>query len=265
MLTSYVLDDYTANVMENLQSQSQPQSYSQHSSFVSADNTLNKTQVSFPEPKKKESGSFLGLILVIVVLSIILGGGGFLVYSNKEALPFIGFGSTLTPTPTPVSLRFSPTPFLEMTVTPTSVLDSVKADKLDKDSISISVFNGTKVPGEAKSLQEYLLNLGYSNVSIGNASRQDYIVTEVLYSKDVPDAIINEIIAKLQARYQDVRSSRGIPSKGDIEIILGYKKGYSPSPTVKKELNVSPTKGINTTSPTPTKVPTKTPTPISNL
>ncbi|MCS7092033.1 MAG: LytR C-terminal domain-containing protein [Patescibacteria group bacterium] len=254
-------DDYTARVME--ESQNQSQNYSQDQHFVSSGFSNDKTPVSFPEPKKKDSNSPIGLIVIIVVLSLILGGGGFLIYANKDALPFIG--AKQTPTPTPVSIRVSPMP-TELTPTPTP--ESVKADMIDKDSISINVLNGTGVPGEAKSVQDALLALGYSEVTIGNASKQDYVITEVLYSTSVPEAVVSEIVTELQKKYKEVKSKKGIPSKGDVEIIVGQRKGYSASPTPKKQstsvLTPTPTltKTITATAtPSLTKTPTKTPSP----
>lgn len=223
-----------------------------------------KTPVSFPELKKKGNDSPLGLVIIIVVLALILGSGGFLLYANKDSLPFIS--ASPTPTPTPLLLRASPTPIEESVFTPTP--EPVKADTVDKDTISINVLNGTGIAGEAKVMRDYLVTLGYSDIAVGNASRQDYVVTEIIYSTNVPEALINELVSGLQKKYQEVKSKKGIPSKGDIEIIVGYKKGYSPSPTATSTIRLSPTitptnaeRATSTLTPIPTKSATLTPKP----
>lgn len=242
--------------------QSQSQNYSSQQEFETVGFSSEKTPVSFPELKKKEKNSPFGLIIIIVVLALILGGGGFMLYANKDSLPFIS--ANPTPTPTPLLLKASPTPIEEITLTPTP--EPVKADVVDKDTISINVLNGTGIAGEAKVMRDYLMTLGYSDITVGNASSQNYMITEIIYSTNVPEALINELVSGLQKKYQEVKSKKGIPSKGDIEIIVGYKKGYSPSPTATSTTRLSPTitptKAVGVTS-TLTPTPTKSLTPTS--
>ncbi len=129
---------------------------------------------------------------------------------------------------------------------------------MDKKSVSISVLNGTGITGEASYLQERLEDLGYVNVKIGNASRQDYEETVVKFSSTLSKSVVEEITRELGKIYESVKTQTGNTGSFDMEITTGLRSGQTSKPVATP--TVSPTSTPKTTvTPTPTKSPTPTP------
>lgn len=202
-----------------------------------ADFSPQRTQVSFPG-EKKEKKSKKGLFIIILLIVGVLLGGGFYFFRNRGSED-----SLSEPTPT-----LSET---EITSTPTK-------EPIDKGEVSIEVMNGSGVSGEAAKLKSVLAELGYTDIEVGNAGSSDYVTTEVSFKSSIDDEVKDEIIEELENIYSSVEVKDGSIGDKDVEIIIGYKKGFTPTP--KPKATVTPTKAP-TASVSATVTPTKTPTP----
>lgn len=198
-----------------------------------------RTRVSFPNQQPEKKTSKKGLILLILLILIILGAGAWFLFGRAGTIENVG-----ETTPTPTSRP-------EPTVTPTP-------EPVDKSEVKIQVKNGTTVAGEAGKLKTVLSDLGYSDVSTGNADKTSYTSTMVKFETTVSSQVKEEIVDKLEEVYNKVEISEGSVTDGDVEIIIGYRKGVSPTPTAK--VTVAPTK-----TPTPTPKTSITPTPTGSV
>lgn len=170
--------------------------------------------VSFPQPMpRKKSG--IGKFLIIFLGLAILGVIGFLVFKG------IGGGSA-SPTSTPSVESISGTS--EVTETPSP-------EPVDKTTVSIKIENGTGIAGEAGYLQGVLANLGYTKIEVGNADSSDNTETQVTFSADLSQAVIDEITKKLESVYETVKTkTSSSQTTSDVLIITGLKKGATPKP-----------------------------------
>lgn len=158
-----------------------------------------------------EKGSKLKIIIIILVIAVILGiiAGGFYYYRSKvskkvEAPP---------PTPTPVSSTPTPTP-------------SVAIEEIDLSEYSVSLLNGSGVPGEAGNAEELLSGLEFADIKTGNAESYDYEQTEVSLKKNLAQGVYSKIEAALSETYNVSLSETTLDedSTFDIIIIVGAKK-----------------------------------------
>jgi hypothetical protein len=214
-------------------------------STTSENNTENpgRTRVGFPQPKKEKNkgkGTLIFIILAILALVLV---GFWLVFGKGKGVEEMEEGM-LTPSVFEED-SFSPSPI------PTQV-------EFDRDEISIQILNGSGISGAAGDLSDKMEDLGYSDIEVGNASNQDYETTNVTFSSSLPDEVVDEITEMLEDMYEDVDSETGSTDEYDIEIITGYPKDYSPTPTEKPSATNTPTP---TSSVTATVTPTSSPTP----
>lgn len=164
------------------------------------------------EPKSKNSGSKWVLIFIGL---LILGGAGIFFFTKSSNEPIV------TPTPS-----FNVTPIEDKTTsTPTNSPAPVK-----KDDISIEIQNGTGIPGEAKFLQDKLKVLGYSDISVGNASSTDNTVTTVTFTKTLSQTVQDEIKKELETIYKDVTVKTSSTQKSDVVIVTGLRSGQTSKP-----------------------------------
>ncbi|OGM21626.1 hypothetical protein A2714_00690 [Candidatus Woesebacteria bacterium RIFCSPHIGHO2_01_FULL_38_9] len=202
-----------------------------------------RTQVGFPQTSRPKK-SPLKIIIILIILAG-LGFGAWYVFKGRAS--------------TEESSEVSPTPTTKLTPTPTEV-------PIERENVKIQVLNGTGLSGAAGNLKKELEELGYSKLDVGNASPQNFKVTQVVFSDTVLESVKDEIQEKLEEIYQDVEAKEGDAGNHDIQISTGYPKGYTPSPTPKVTSTPKPTSGITgtpTLTPvtTPTLTPTLTPTP----
>jgi hypothetical protein len=182
-------------------------------------------EVGFPVAQPRPKAKSGRLVLLALALLILVGGGIFLfTRGSKEK------SQETTPTPTVEGTETFPTE--EPTTTPTSI---------DKSDIKIEVLNGTGIAGEAAYLQGVLKNLGYSDISAGNADSQDETVTTVTFARSLSSSIVDEITKKLEAIYEDVESKTSSTQKSDVVIVTGLKKGVTPKPTSTPTTTITPT------------------------
>lgn len=176
-------------------------------------------EVGFPlSPRPKEKSSKAGLIILIVVA--LLGVGIFLLTKRageKEIAP--------TETPTVTS---SPTP-------------TASAEPIDREEVSIEVQNGTGIAGEAAYLQGQLRSLGYTDITVGNASSTDNETTTVTFKSGLNQEVIDEITSKLEGLYDEVTTKTSSTQTKDVVIVTGLRKGQTPRPSATATPTASPT------------------------
>lgn len=191
--------------------------------------------VSFPQPAQRKKGG-IGKFLIIFLGLAILGVIGFLVFKGVS-------GGEATPTETPSVESISgssDSSSSEATPTP---------EPVDKASVSIKIENGTGIAGEASYLQGILENLGYSKIEAGNADSQDNTATQITFSADLSQAVIDEITNKLSSVYESVKTNTSSSqTSSDVIIVTGLRKGA----TAKPAATDAPT---STTSPSPSASP----------
>lgn len=220
--------------MEENENQESVQSESPQNSNQESSEGASKRDVSFPGRKRK-SKSRVRLIVFLVIILIVVGGLIFLL--TKPDFEEVD----QSPLPTPVEEEI-PTP------TP--------QEEVVREGIKVNVLNGTGISKAASSLEEKLSDLGYEDISVGNASDQDYEEAYVLFSDDLSEAVRNDILELLEDIYQGVDVGTSEPDDFEVEIITGYPVGYTPTPTEKP--TATPTKSAVTSTPTPTTTPTPT-------
>jgi hypothetical protein len=195
--------------------------------------------VSFPtvgQPKKAGSPKTLLILGVLILVGIL----GYVAFKNASD----NGGSESTSSPTPVSVETS-APVSTSTATPA-----------DKSKVKIEVQNGTGITGEAAFLQTQLKNLGYTNITVGNASSQNNTTTTVTFAKSLSSSVVDEITKKLKELYKEVEVKTSSTSTIDVLIVTGLRKGATakPSATPTPKASATPSTGASAT-PTATATP----------
>ncbi|MEK7550850.1 MAG: LytR C-terminal domain-containing protein [Patescibacteria group bacterium] len=198
--------------------------------------------VSFPtvgQPKKSGGPKTLLVLGVLVLLGIL----GFVIFKNS-------------------SKKVEPEPTSSSTLTPVEMLSpsaSSTAKPADKSKVKIQIQNGTGITGEAAFLQTQLKTLGYTTVTVGNASSQDQTVTTVTFAKSLSSDSVDELTKKLKELYKEVEVKTVATSTNDVVIITGLRKGATVKPSATPTLKTSASPTVKaSSSPTPTPTPTST-------
>jgi hypothetical protein len=212
---------------------------------VQQPNTQQQNPASFQRPSYQQTSKpgkkAKPWVIVLMLLAIVLMVGGILYFLGSR-------GQNAEPSPSPEGQIESVATFEpEPTETPMPV---------NKEEISIQILNGTGIPGEATYLQGQLRDLGFTEIEVGNADKQDYEDTQVTYSSDVSSEAMDELTSELESIFQNVDTSRGSVGSYDIQIITGLRKGQTPKPAATATPKA-------TTTPTPTSSPTASPTPTA--
>lgn len=215
----------------------------------------NQTQtpsngVSFPtvgEAPKKSNGAKTLLIAGILILVGILGFVIFKSAGKKSDTISIETTNEDTLINPPVTQTTAPTS------SPTP-LASVKP--ANKSTVTIEVQNGTGITGEAAYLQNLLKDMGYTKVTVGNASTQDAVITTVTFSKTLSTDVVDEITKKLQSVYQEVSVKTSTTQLSDVIIVTGVRKGATTKPSA-----IGTPKASSTPTSSPKVSPTATPKP----
>jgi hypothetical protein len=197
--------------------------------------TTQTPDIGFPMSSQKPKGKSNKLVFIILGLVILIGAIIFLIGRGKKE-------ETVEVSPTPAFEEVTPISSATPAATPTAT---------DKAKVVIEIQNGTGIAGEAGYLQGVLKTLGYSKITVGNATAQNATATVVTFSSTLGGAIVNEITAKLQAVYQSVQVKTATEPANDVEIVTGLRVGATAKPSA-----------TPTASPTakPSASPTATPT-----
>lgn len=167
-----------------------------------------------PQTKQKSSGSKW---LLIFIGLLILGGAGIFFFTKSGSTPIA------TPTPT-----FKTEPIQTPSVTSTPVASSAP---VKKDDVSIEIQNGTGITGEAKLLQDKLKVLGYSDITVGNASSTDNTDTTVTFAKTLSQTVQDEIKKELEKTYKTVTVKTSSTQKTDVLVLTGLRSGTTSATT----------------------------------
>jgi hypothetical protein len=183
------------------------------------------------QPKAKSNGGSKWVIIFIVLL--ILGGAGIFFFTSST--------NKISATPTP---SFGVVP-IENETTPAPVATNTPAP-VKRDAVTIEIQNGTGVPGEAKLLSDKLKELGYSDITAGNAPTTDNTETTVTFSKTVSQSVQDEIKTTLEGFYKTVNVKTSSTQKSDVVVVTGLRS----SQTTKPQSSATP-KATATSSATP--------------
>lgn len=162
-------------------------------------------------PQKKQAKKILllafAILFILIVLGVILFGKG----RGKDVedaattpTPTLAFLPTDTPEPTPTEVP-TDTPSPKVTVKPTVSPTEVKASPTgqaaaERSKLSLTVLNGSGIPGAAKGVADYLQGLGYTVTGTGNADNYDY--TDVSFNLKTGNSDLSSTLKKdLSAKY----------------------------------------------------------------
>lgn len=171
--------------------------------------------VSFPsigQPKRSSPAKtllILGIILLVGVLGYIIFKNFSTTDENQNLVPVATQEPILTP---------------EATATPSP-------KPVDKSKVKIEVQNGTGITGEAAYLQEELKKIGYTTITVGNASNQNQTKTTVTYARSLTSSLSEEITTKLKELYKEVDVKTSSTATTDVTIVTGLKKGATGKPS----------------------------------
>ncbi len=178
-----------------------------------------------------------GILILLIIIAFVIG---FLIFRNQS--------------PT-IEIETDKTSSIDETSPTTSPMPS--PEPIERDEVTIQVLNGTGIAKEAGFLQEQLEDLGYSQIDVGNADDEDFVETTVTFVSSLSQEAIDEITAELEEIYEGVDTNT-TDSEGDyqVQIIIGYRKGHTPTPTEAATPTPTPEEDV-----TPTSTPSATPTP----
>ncbi|MEK7497860.1 MAG: LytR C-terminal domain-containing protein [Patescibacteria group bacterium] len=184
--------------------------------------------VGFPQPTQKKKGGFGKFVIIFLGLAI-LAVVAYLVFKGVS-------GGDAEPTATPSVESFGDTSNETIdTETP------APSPTTDKTTISVKILNGTGIAGEAGFLQDIFKTLGYSKIEVGNAEDQTQTTTEISFSSDMAQDLMDEITAKLKSVYQTVTTKTSSGQASDVVVTTGLRKGATPKPSASTKPSTSPT------------------------
>ncbi len=194
--------------------------------------------------RNRKTGKPILVIVIVILILTGLGAGAWYLLREPEIENESPIANSLS---TPESMKITSTP------TPTPTITEI-----NRETLSVSVLNGTGIPGEAGFLETKLKALGYGDIEVGNAPSQDNEVTIITFSSDLPEASTVEITKDIESLYTTVTTKKSSSLDVDFEVTTGLRTGQSldahaTSPT--------PTKSAGTPTPTGTSTVTSTPTP----
>lgn len=180
----------------------------------------NGNGVSFPTVgAPKQSGG--PKTLLIIGILILVGILGFVIYKSASKK------SSAIAEPTPFDNLTQPDQNASTVSTPTPAA----TPSVDKSTVTIQIQNGTGISGEAAYLQTQLKDLGYTNITVGNASETGLTSTKVTFSSTLDSGVVSEITQKLNSLYQNVTTDTSSSQTSGVVIITGLRKGSTPLPS----------------------------------
>lgn len=177
---------------------------------------LEDTKPGLEEEGTEDKGSKIRVLAVILLVAGIIAiiVGGIFYYRSKisapegeeEAEPVTV--ATETPTPTPIEEA------------------SDEGEEVLLADYSLSVLNGSGIPGEAGKVEGLLEEADFENIETGNAESYDYEQTEVSCKAETPDNVYTAIEEALGGEYDVIKSETILDEDAtyDIIIIIGTRK-----------------------------------------
>ena len=190
-------------------------SYNGYNNSVNMDeqtstSTGNPTSAPIYQESQEKNAKWLWLLIILIII-------GALVFAFFRGIgPFAQFKKATEQT------EASPTP--EVLVSNPSPDASPQTEEIDRKVPQIRVLNGSGVAGVASSFKDFIEELGYKVVSIGNANNYDYTQTEVRFKDDFKN-YEQTLVSDLSDNYSVTVGSSDLESSdsADIEIIVGSK------------------------------------------
>lgn len=155
--------------------------------------------------------------LAVGLFAGLLVGGGVFYFRRSRANKTEDIAQS-SPLPTSQPSEEESEEEAEQEVTPTPE----PTQTVDKQDLAIQILNGSGAPGAAGEGRDYLQNLGYENISVGNADSYAYEQTEV-YVKEEMKGMLETMIEDLKEEYELEVQSEYLDedSDYDIRIIIG--------------------------------------------
>lgn len=171
----------------------------------------------------RESGNtakhILTLILALFLLSFIAGS---LLYFNILKLPFsLPWMNEPAFSSVPGGLSFVQTSPSESTVSAQTQIASVSGE-LNRKEVRIHVLNGSKIAGQANKVKEKLAEIGFESVITGNIENPEASQSSILYSKELPQNIKDELNALMDSLVEGI--SKVEDNLGEFEAVINLGK-----------------------------------------
>ncbi len=151
------------------------------------------------EKKKSMKGYFFKVALATFLLGLTFFAGIYYAVTNKTPLNL--FDQKPTASPTHVTVSEEPTP---------------KPVNLSLNTIS--VLNGTSVPGVAAKLKTQLTDAGFKVGTTGNADKATYTTTEIAANKKVEKAYLEKLKEILKKTY--TLGTTSVLASGDADVVV---------------------------------------------
>jgi len=185
-----------------------------------------KDTVQYPDISIDKKSSPFGFILWVIVLLVIVGGigGGLVYFKQKSASTETVQSAILTPPPTLIPTE-TETPMATpsgKTKTPTPTKSASPSSTTKKIGLSIQVLNGSGKSGVASSMKKFLEEKGYTVVGTGNAKNFDYEQTEIVIKADKTSSL-EKLKTDLSGSYTVGSTSATLDSTVtyDAQVIIG--------------------------------------------
>lgn len=195
--------------------------------------------------KPKNSGSKWVIIFIVL---LIIGGAGIFFFTSSANKPIA------TPTPSfgvvPIENKVTSAPIATATPEP-----------VKKDTITIEIQNGTGITGEAKLLQDKLKELGYTEITTGNAETTDNTETTVTFKKTLSQAAQDELKKEMESFYKTVNIKTSSTQKTDVVVVTGLRGSQTSKPQSTSTTSTTAPKSSATPKASSTATPSVSPSP----
>lgn len=180
---------------------------------------------TFVEDEKSEGSNSKTMVIVLSVLLIVLGGLGYIIWTQFNTKPKSRSNSTTVPT-TGVTV-ISPT----VGVSPTKTLSASSSATLQDSKTTIQVLNGSGIPGQADQIKSDLAKIGFTDITTGNSSGITLSKTLVVFKKSVPSSTRDTIAEILKKRFSDISVQETEENEFDVSITTIKIISPTPSPS----------------------------------
>ena len=159
------------------------------------------------EASREGSGNMKKILLVIFLLLL----GGALIFAGiKAADKFMGNEEEAEEELTEEILE-------EATPTPTPTPEAT----IEKSEVTVKVLNGTGTPGQAGKAKTVMEDLGFEDVTAGNAPSRNATSTTVVFSVDIPQSLRDEIVEALDEVFDEVEQEEDEDTEMTITVTTG--------------------------------------------